>query len=809
MPAPPKPRADLRVLDSLEYASAAAARQAWNSPDTADDAGARAAKAQTAAVEPVQVDGHPVLKMPCVFVGNTLPRAVWDREIRVDLSRVSDIVFDVYIENLSAIGSFSLYFKSGDGWYNGRFFPDRERAWCRVRIRKADFGVEGTPAGWSRVERVRLSPWASAPRSDSLLYLANFGAIEPAAGVAVLRREIRGKDASEEKQKSIDTWVQSAAEMLDDAGIVPMVLGTSDLQAAGLRGLKVVVVPYAPGLEPDVIALLAEFVRGGGHIIACYDVPAALGDVLGVKLGACRKPKPGEFASMRFASTPPALAPQTVNQNSWIAVVATPIAGRSQVAAWWHSADGTRTDVPAIILSDAGAYISHVLTKDDQDAKRALLAGLIAAAYPEVRKTMFETRLMNVCTVVQQDDWPGAVHYVASLPGHGKTGKDALARAQGAYAIAQAKGASGDWDGALGALVDVRAALVESFCLSQQSVPNEFRAVWCHQPEGVAGMSWEESAALLARCGINQMIVNMLWAGSAGYPSAVLPYHTGYAEKRDYLAECIEACHKHGIKVHVWMVNWNAGPPGSYLPKDAFDRLRAEGRTQVDKTGKVTDWLCPSNDRNQKQVFDAMVEAARKPGVDGVHFDYIRYPGDETCFCPTCRVKFEAGLGAKVAQWPADVLSKGMHRDAWVQFRCDNITRVVKAVHDEVRRVAPGVQISAAVFSAYPQCRVNVGQDWKVWCEQGYLDFICPMDYTPTDMQFDGWVKSQLDAIQRRIPLYPGIGAFLMPGPVGTIRQIEIARGYQTGGWVIFAYGSTSAKDLFPWLPKGVTAPAR
>ena len=44
-------------------------------------------------------------------------------------------------------------------------------------------------------------------------------------------------------------------------------------------------------------------------------------------------------------------------------------------------------------------------------------------------------------------------------------------------------------------------------------------------------------------------------------------------------------------------------------------------------------------------VTDAMCELARM-GVDGIHFDYIRYPDSGHCFCSGCRARFEAFAGA-------------------------------------------------------------------------------------------------------------------------------------------------------------------
>jgi len=115
---------------------------------------------------------------------------------------------------------------------------------------------------------------------------------------------------------------------------------------------------------------------------------------------------------------------------------------------------------------------------------------------------------------------------------------------------------------------------------------------------------------------------------------------------------------------------------------------------------------------------------------------------------------------------------------------------------------------SAAVFRNWPSDRDSVGQDWKVWCDKGWLDFVCPMDYTPSHRQFENMVTQQV-GWAGRVPCYPGIGESASSsrlGVDGVIEQIQITRRLKTGGFTIFNYGVTEAKELVPLLGLGVTA---
>ena len=79
--------------------------------------------------------------------------------------------------------------------------------------------------------------------------------------------------------------------------------------------------------------------------------------------------------------------------------------------------------------------------------------------------------------------------------------------------------------------------------------------------------------------------------------------------------------------------------------------------------------------------------------VDGVHFDYIRYPDGDHCYCDGCRRGSRRRSGAASPGGRSDVLEGGPHRRAWLDRRQGNITLVVKAVS-----AGPGDQAAGQAF---------------------------------------------------------------------------------------------------------------
>ena len=219
-------------------------------------------------------------------------------------------------------------------------------------------------------------------------------------------------------------------------------------------------------------------------------------------------------------------------------------------------------------------------------------------------------------------------------------------------------------------------------------------------------------------------------------------------------------------------------------------------------------WISTLQNFRHLRQRDAMLELVRDYDLDGIHFDYIRYPGSDYCFCDGCKQRFEKACGTALKNWPGDVQKTGPLYQPWLDWRRSNITTVVKAVSEQARALKPNIKISAAVFRNWNVDRDGVGQDWKLWCDQGYLDFVCPMDYTPSKATFENMVSQQVKWAGR-VPCYPGLGVSSSSSRFGAdraIEEIEITRRYKTGGFIIFNYGVKESTQLLPMLNLGITA---
>ena len=323
----------------------------------------------------------------------------------------------------------------------------------------------------------------------------------------------------------------------------------------------------------------------------------------------------------------------------------------------------------------------------------------------------------------------------------------------------------------------------------------KFRAWWNHSGLGAYPGDWKRTAKELRAAGFTAVIPNMVWVGEAHYPSRWTPTGPTFEKYGDQMAQCVEACHAEGIEVHVWRVCLNAK---HHITPELLEKFRTEGRLQVSRNGEELPWLCPSHPENIALEVNSMLEIPEKYDVDGVHFDYIRY--DSGCWCDGCRERFEKKSGRKVENWPKDVLS-GERKEEFYQWRADQITHIVKTVHERMRAEHPDVKISAAVFPGYPGTIYSVGQDWGLWAREGYVDFLCPMNYTLDAETFENLCSHQKNAVPEGFPLYFGVGEWKLR-PDETFEQLYRADQVGAKGFTISDLNARSAGRILPPLTK-------
>lgn len=774
-------------LDTFAYGDTAAAARAWVASGGTPDA----------RVVPEQ--GRSALAIALPFGRDTkLERTIHDRSFTADLSPYGGFTLELSAEEPSAVGQVSLYFRSGKGWYAaGTSLTAKGRQ--TLRFSKASFRVEGRPDGWQKVDGVRISFWRGAAR-DAEVRLLRLAAVWNDVAVVIPSAAQRASN------RELSVAVRNAemvSDMLAEMGVECDAIEDSPQLAPGLARRRVVLVAYHPALSDEAVGALTRYVQSGGKLVLCYRLPPRLGEVLGFGRAKYVRPeRPEQFAEMRFEAPDVPGLPKAVRQNSWNITVAEPLGFQARVIGRWFDAQGQPTGHPAVLVSDRGAFFSHIVLGEDRPATKQLLAAVVGFLQPALWEVMFRAEQARLGRV-------GHLGSVQALSQYVRAGQSAAAAKCLAEALARQSAMASqvekrDFVGAVQSARQVQRLLADAYLRATPSRSPEGRAFWNHSGTGAYPGDWDRTCRELRAAGFNMVLPNMLWGGSAHYASDVLPRSRTFAQYGDQIAQCVEAAHRHGIEVHVWKVNYNL----STAPREFVEKMREAGRTQVSADGSPVRWLCPSHPDNVKLECESMLEVARKYDVDGLHFDYIRYPDADACYCQGCRQRFEKERNKPVAHWPEDC-HRGPLRDEYRQWRCRQITRLVETVASQARQLKPKLKISAAVFGSYPGCRDSVGQDWLAWVQAGYLDFLCPMDYTESDLAFEVLVSNQLKLVAGRVPVYPGIGATASRSalsPDRVVGQIQLARQLGAAGFTVFNLSERTAAEILPAVGLGAGA---
>ena len=259
----------------------------------------------------------------------------------------------------------------------------------------------------------------------------------------------------------------------------------------------------------------------------------------------------------------------------------------------------------------------------------------------------------------------------------------------------------------------------------------------------------------------------------------------------DPLEVAAEAALQSGVQLHAWL-NLMPGWSGDKEPKDPRQLYHSHGEWFLrDASGEREPLakdaylgLNPCLPEVRDYLAALCVEAARVPGVAGVHLDYVRLTsGDQ--------------LGG-IERFPADELTrtrfridKGMEASgnavAFRDWKVECVTKLVQQIRASLRAEGTPTLLSAAVL-ADPQRALSSGQDWRAWAQRGLIDALVPMAYASDDAAFKKLVQTGC-AGAGRCALIAGVGMFKHDDPLQTVRQMEIARRAGASGVALFSYG--------------------
>jgi hypothetical protein len=190
------------IIEDFDYSDASEAKATW-----------LPGEGSLPVVPSVREEGGGVVRIPALF-SSGLPRTIHDRAVKLDLSQYGQFTLDVFVENPDAFAQFTIYFRSGDGWY-GASENLSQSGWSKLKFHKAAFRPEGHPAGWNAITGIRLSAWAGAP-VDSAIAVDRLVALQNDIAI-ILPTNLEGTDPGE--AKSAREAANLIAKIMEEIGL--------------------------------------------------------------------------------------------------------------------------------------------------------------------------------------------------------------------------------------------------------------------------------------------------------------------------------------------------------------------------------------------------------------------------------------------------------------------------------------------------------------------------------------------------------------------------------------------------------------
>ena len=277
----------------------------------------------------------------------------------------------------------------------------------------------------------------------------------------------------------------------------------------------------------------------------------------------------------------------------------------------------------------------------------------------------------------------------------------------------------------------------------------EYRAVWLTTIKGldwpkeeVRGNDLAQREALcrvldsLQAVNVNTVLLQTRIRGDVIYPSAIEPFAPvftgmyGVEPGYDPLAFAIEECHKRGMQLHAWLVTIPLGD-AVYVKGHGREALPFSNPRQCTRFNGAW-YMEPSHPATAEHLSALVGEIVSKYDVDGIHFDYIRYPEGNAAY--------PDGTAYSRAQ-------RRMRKDDW---RRDNITNLMRTLYNKVKELKPWVCVSAATIGKYDDTSRYSSYGWNAyhtvcqeaqeWLREGIVDALFPMLYY-TDNHFYPFVS--------------------------------------------------------------------
>ena len=287
----------------------------------------------------------------------------------------------------------------------------------------------------------------------------------------------------------------------------------------------------------------------------------------------------------------------------------------------------------------------------------------------------------------------------------------------------------------------------------------ETRCLWIVRESMYTEEMIDAALVYAYQSGYDIVFVQVRGRGYAFYDSNIVPKNPKIDPGFDPLEYALKLGNSLGIEVHAWLntyIIWSS----KYEPENLEhlfhthkEWTEADRNLKMDSQIKLSEpkspqwegiYLSPLHPEVNPYLLSAYSEIINEYNVDGIHLDYIRYQDIMYGWNPYGMEEFERIYGFSPRDItrgiiPPDILDS--IQGAWTRFRQDAVSQLVKDTYHAIQKSRKRISLSAAVKPNLVEARNRWNQDWGRWIEDGYIDFVVPMNYYSEIRHFNDSVQ--------------------------------------------------------------------
>lgn len=252
----------------------------------------------------------------------------------------------------------------------------------------------------------------------------------------------------------------------------------------------------------------------------------------------------------------------------------------------------------------------------------------------------------------------------------------------------------------------------------------------------------------------------------------------------------ITQAHAAGIKVYAWLNLLSLGNnKDAWLIKkygtEILTKNREPKKTLNDYKIDEQYFLEPGDLRVREELSNIVEEVIGfYPELDGILFDYIRYPDKNPAYGYT-------QPNIKRFQKKSGLTAIDEHNQAWKEWKHNQVTELLELLVKKTHSLNPGIKVSATGCMPYSRAYYEAFQDWPSWLKRGILDSVIIMNYSADPFEFGRWMAAAKEKVGDFKKINIGVGAYkLLRAPDAFKEELRLCEKAGDGDCVIFHYGS-------------------